>query len=95
MASQQLPVEVVKKQDKSILELAKELLLIPFDSLVLQSLPEIAHLARVFLTLGTAFMAAISLNYPLAVFSASSFESLLFYTFFKLLADYSITPALS
>jgi hypothetical protein len=91
MASQQLPV---KPQDKSILQLAKEFLIIPFDKVILQSVPEIAHLSPVFLTLGTAFMAIITLNYPLAMFSASTFESLLFYNAFKLFADYSLTPAL-
>lgn len=83
-----------KSPQKSIFQLVKDFLLIPFDKSILNSLPEIAHLSPVILTLGTAFMAILTLNYPLGVFSASSFEALLFYNVIKLISDYSFTPDL-
>jgi hypothetical protein len=83
-----------KPAEKSLLELAKEFLILPFDKIVIQSVPEVGHLAPVILTLGTAFFALLSLNTPLAVFSASSFEALLVYNVIKTISDFSITPAL-
>lgn len=79
---------------KSLFEYVKEFLLIPFDKMILATIPEIGHLSPVIFTLGTAFISLITLNFPLSVFSASSFEALLFYNVIKFLSDYSITPIL-
>lgn len=83
-----------KTPQKSIFQLVQDFLLIPFDKSIVSILPEIAHLSPVILTLGTAFFAILTLNFPLTVFSASSFEALLFYNVIKLISDYSFTPDL-
>lgn len=85
---------IQKPPEKTLFEMAKEFFLLPFDKMILSTVPEIGHLAPVILTLGTAFLGIITLNWPLSVFSASSFEALMFYNILKVLSDYSITPIL-
>lgn len=63
-----------------------------FDQPILQIVPEIAHLAPIILTLGTAFISLITLNYPIGVLAASSVEALLIYNVISLVSSYFITP---
>ena len=72
----------------------KKYILLPVDASLLQSAPEMGHLAPVILTMGTAFMALISLNWPFAVFSASSVEAGFLYNGVKLLSDLFVTPTI-
>lgn len=72
----------------------KKYILLPVDAALLQSAPEMGHLAPVILTMGTAFMALISLNWPFAVFSASSIEAGFLYNGIKLVSDLFVTPTL-
>jgi hypothetical protein len=70
----------------------KEYVLIPFDKQLLSIAPEIGHLAPVILTMGTALISLITLNYPLFIFAASSVEAHLLYNVAKLVSDYFVTP---
>jgi hypothetical protein len=70
----------------------KEYILIPFDKQLLSIAPEIGHLAPVILTIGTAFVSLLTLNYPLAMFAAGSVEAHLLYNIAKLIGDYFVTP---
>jgi hypothetical protein len=72
----------------------KEYILIPFDKQLLSIAPEIGHLAPVILTIGTAFVSLVTLNYPLFMFAASSVEAHLLYNIAKLVSDYFVTPIL-
>jgi hypothetical protein len=72
----------------------KEFFLIPFDKAILGTIPEIGHLSPVIFTIGTLFLAAVTLNYPLAVFGATSVEANLLYSVIKLVSDYTVTPTL-
>ena len=54
--------------------------------------PEIGHLAPIILSFGTLFMALISLNYPLAIFSLSSVEAFAFYSVLNKMGTYIATP---
>jgi len=69
----------------------KEFILIPFDNSIMLA-PEIGHLAPVIMTLGVAFMAIVTLNYPLAIFSASTVEASLIYNLVHMLSTYIATP---
>ena len=64
---------------KSWWDMVKEFALIPFDKVVIRSVPEIGHLAPVILTMGTLFVSLVTLNYPLMVFGLSSVEAFLLY----------------
>jgi hypothetical protein len=72
----------------------KEFILIPFDKQLLSVAPEVGHLAPVILTIGTAFVSLLTLNYPLFMFSASSVEAHFLYNIAKVISDYFITPIL-
>jgi hypothetical protein len=91
MATTAPSVTSSQESSKSFTNFIKQYILIPLDSALLASFPEIGHLAPVILTLGTAFLALITLNLPLATFSASSFESLFLYNAVKLFSDYTFT----
>jgi hypothetical protein len=78
--------------DKSFWDQFKEYVLIPFDKQLLSIAPEIGHLAPVILTMGTALISLITLNYPLFMFAASSIEAHLLYNVAKLVSDYFVTP---
>jgi hypothetical protein len=75
-----------------IQETFKTVVLLPFDKAVIQTLPEIGHLAPVIIMLGTAFVSLVTLNYPLAVFAASSAEAFGLYTVIQMITGYAITP---
>ena len=66
-----------------------------FDQPILQIVPEIAHLAPIILTVGTAFISLATLNLSLGVFTASSIEALLLYNVISLVSSYFFTPVLS
>jgi hypothetical protein len=83
-----------EKKSKKFFDWIKENFIVPIDSALLASFPEIGHLAPVILTLGTAFISLITLNLPLATFSASSFESLFLYNAVKLFSDYTFTTVM-
>jgi hypothetical protein len=78
--------------DKSFWEQFKEYVLIPFDKQLISIAPEIGHLAPVILTIGTAIVSLLTLNYPLFMFAASSVEAHLLYNVAKLVSDYFVTP---
>lgn len=72
----------------------KEYFLLPFDKAILSTIPEIGHLSPVIFTVGTLFLAAVTLNYPLAVFGATTVEANLLYSVIQMLSDYTVTPTL-
>jgi hypothetical protein len=92
MAAAPPPATPVDKE--SFIDKFKKFILLPVDAALLKSAPEMGHLAPVILTMGTAFMALISLNWPLALFSASSVEAHFVYNATKLLSDLFVTPTL-
>jgi hypothetical protein len=82
------------EETKTFYDEFKKYILMPVDTALLKSAPEMGHLAPVILTMGTAFMALISMNWPMAVFSASSVEAHFLYNATKLLSDFFVTPTL-
>jgi hypothetical protein len=84
----------VPKPDQSIWSLAKEFLLIPLDKAVINTIPEVGHLSPVILTVGTLFLAAVTLNYPLAIFGATGIQAGLLYNVIQMVSSYGITPTL-
>jgi hypothetical protein len=70
----------------------KTVVLLPFDKSVIQTLPEIGHLSPVIIMLGTAFVSLVTLNYPLAIFAASSAEAFGLYSVIQMISGYAITP---
>ena len=58
------------------------------DQYFVKIAPEIGHLAPIILSFGTLFMAAISLNYPLAIMSLSSVEAFAFYAVLNKMCTY-------
>ena len=62
------------------------------DQYFVKIAPEIGHLAPIILSFGTLFMAAISLNYPLAIMSLSSVEAFAFYAVLNKMGTYIATP---
>lgn len=70
----------------------KEYILLPIDKTVVSTIPEVGHLAPIILSLGTLFIASVTLNYPLAIFGASSIEAGLLYNVFEMLGDYIQPP---
>ena len=83
-----------QQQEKSFFDKFKEYILLPIDRSLLQAAPELGHLAPVILSIGTAFVALISMNWPMAVFSASTIEALFLYNGSKLLSDLFVTPVI-
>jgi hypothetical protein len=71
-----------------------EFIFLPVDKTVIKTLPEIGHLAPVILTVGTAFVALITLNYPLGVFAASGFEAMALFSVIQTVAYYFVSPTL-
>ena len=71
-----------------------EFILIPVDKGVLTAVPEIGHLAPVILSIGTAFVALVTLNFPLMMLSGSTVEAYLIYTALSSASAYSVTPLL-
>jgi hypothetical protein len=81
------------QQIKGFLENIRTYILLPFDEQVLNTVPEIGHLAPVILTLGVAFISVVTLNYPLAILSASTFEASLLYNVFQMASAFVETPS--
>jgi len=71
-----------------------EFILIPVDKGVLTAVPEIGHLAPIILSIGTAFVALVTLNFPLMMLSGSSIEAYLIYTALSSASSYTVTPLL-
>jgi len=71
-----------------------EFILIPVDKGVLTAVPEVGHLAPVILSIGTAFVALVTLNFPLMMLSGSTVEAYLIYTALSSASAYSVTPLL-
>jgi len=69
-----------------------EFLLIPFDKGILWAAPELGHLSPIIFSLGAAFIALVTLNYPVAVFAASSVEAYLAYSALSVAGAYTVTP---
>ena len=72
----------------------KEYLLIPIDKAVIGTIPEVGHLSPVIFTVGTLFIAAVTLNYPLAIFGATTVEASFLYSVIQMLSNYVVTPTL-
>jgi hypothetical protein len=87
-ATSQVPVPV------SFWNNFKELLLIPLDKAIIGTVPEVGHLAPVIFTVGTLFLAAVTLNYPLAVFGATTVEASFLYSVLQMLSNYIVTPTM-
>lgn len=69
-----------------------EFLLIPFDKGILWAAPELGHLSPIIFSIGAAFIALVTLNYPVAVFAASSVEAYLAYSALSVAGAYTVTP---
>ena len=78
--------------DKSPLQIFKEIVLIPFDNSIINTVPEIGHLAPIILTGGALFLSVVTLNYPIAVFAGSTMEASLIYRLIAPMAHYVATP---
>ena len=71
-----------------------EYILIPFDKGVLTAVPEIGHLSPIILSIGTAFVALVTLNFPLMMLSGSTVEAYLIYNALSSVGAYTVTPLL-
>jgi len=71
-----------------------ELLLVPMDKGILYAAPEIGHLAPIILSMGAAFIALVTLNYPVFMFSASSVEAFFIYNALSSIAAFGVTPSM-
>jgi hypothetical protein len=69
-----------------------EFLLIPFDKGILWAAPELGHLSPIIFSIGAAFIALVTMNYPVAVFAASSVEAYLGYSALSVAGAYTVTP---
>lgn len=101
VASQQLPASSApasasqaQAQTKTMWDSFIEFILIPVDKGVLIAVPEIGHLAPIILSLGTAFVALVTLNFPLMMLSGSTVEAYLIYNALSSASSYTVTPLL-
>ena len=69
-----------------------EFILIPFDKGILWAAPELGHLSPIIFSIGAAFIALVTLNYPVAVFAASSVEAYLAHSALSVAGAYTVTP---
>jgi len=88
------PGPATQTPQKSSWDLFVEFILIPVDKGVLTAVPEIGHLAPIILSIGTAFIALVTLNFPLMMLSGSTVEAYLLYTAFSSASAYTVTPLL-
>jgi len=72
-----------------------EILLIPVDKAVVQVAPEIGHIAPVIFTVGSLFMATVTMNIAYLVLALTSFESLAIQSVIAKVASYASTAASS
>jgi hypothetical protein len=71
-----------------------ELILIPIDKGVLAVVPEVGHLSPIILSMGAAFVALVTLNFPLMMLAGSTVEAYFAYNALRSISSYSITPIL-
>ena len=71
-----------------------DLILIPIDKGVLSVVPEVGHLSPIILSIGTAFVALVTLNFPLMMLAGSTVEAYFAYNTLASISSYSITPLL-
>ena len=90
---QPLPLPT-QAQQKDMWENFKEFILIPVDKGILTAVPEIGHLSPIILSLGTAFIALVTLNFPLIMLSGSTVEAYLIYNVLSSASSYTVTPLL-
>jgi hypothetical protein len=81
-----------KKDNRSILQLFLEFVLIPIDTSMFKIAPEIGHLAPIILTGGALFLSAVTVNYPMFMFALASIEASVFYNMLANFSDYIVTP---
>ena len=81
-----------KKDNRSILQLFLEFVLIPIDTSMFKIAPEIGHLAPIILTGGALFVSAVTINYPMFMFALASIEASVFYNMLANFSDYIVTP---
>lgn len=82
------------KEEPSFYEIIKKIILFPFDKMIINTLPELGHLAPVIFTVGTAFISLISLNYPLGIFAASGVEALFISSALQTVSSFLFKPSL-
>ena len=70
----------------------REIIILPIDKSILMTVPELGHLSPIIFTAAAALMAAITFNYPLAMFAASTMEASLVYRIITPFAQYAATP---
>jgi len=80
--------------EKKSFDLFKELILIPIDKTLFNTVPEIGHLAPIIMTLGAGFISLVTLNYPIFMFALSSMEASLLYRLVNSISAYVVEPVL-
>ena len=88
------PAPAPTQQGKTMWENFKEFILIPVDKGILSAIPEIGHLSPIILSIGTAFIALVTLNFPLMILSGSTVEAYLIYNVLSSASAYTVTPLL-
>lgn len=86
--------QVQRQANKGMWDNFVEFILIPVDKGVLTAVPEIGHLAPIILSIGTAFVALVTLNFPLMMLSGSTVEAYLMYNVLSSASSYTVTPLL-
>jgi len=69
-----------------------EFVVLPFDKSIVSVASEVGHLSPIIFTLGSAFIALITLNIPIAVLSLSSVEAIGVYSLFHAASTFAATP---
>jgi len=80
------------QQQPSMLDNFKEFIMLPFDKSLIKTVPEIGHLSPIIFTAAALLMSIMTLNYPLAMFAASTMEASLIYRVITPFAHYIDTP---
>ncbi len=80
------------KDNRSLVQIFTEFLLVPLDASMFKILPEIGHLAPIILTAGALFMSTISFSFPLFMFGMSSIQAGVFYKIIASFSDFIVTP---
>ena len=80
-----------KSLSQNVLDLFKQLVLIPIDKTALTIVPELGHLAPFLFTMGAAFVGLVTLNPALGLLAAAGGEAYLIRNLFALLAGYVAT----
>lgn len=91
------PAANTKASDKkveSLLQTFIKILLTPIDKHLLLVAPELGHLSPVIFTIGTLFIALVTLNYPIFLFSLAAGEATLLHSVLSSTSSYFVNPDL-